>query len=622
MVFDVLPLFPPGVLGVRTTAIGLIEGVAEAVSSFLEGRVRVSLGSRRASKRARGRRLRNLRRSRNRSSFSRVSWGAVLGIRSLDRFGKGVRSAPRDALLAESVSTSVRAVSLSDLHRAFDSAGAVVRAPDRARRGLVGPEGSSRPRSRNVPAPRPREPHSRVRRGRGPRARREGNRRLVGEGRDSSAALASRARPALSAVPPRRRALHARQLLRLVSRSQGVRTGSLGRRESSGCSSAFNVVYTAVSAPAGRLSDRLGRKRVIAAGWLFYALLYLGFALAREASHVVALFVMYGDLLRARRGRRARVRGRPGSRSGKPRKRLRPLSRRRRRRCTAREPRRGNSLARTAFSGPKAPFFFGASPRARGDVLLLTVKPADACAILNRVSSFRYQPIFELGEDDTPYRKLTSDGVGEAEVLGRNALVVEPEALSLLASQAVRDVSHLFRTSHLEQVRKILDDPEASDNDRFVALQMLKNANVSAGMILPSCQDTGTAIVFGARASTCSREGATRKRSRGESSRPTPGRTSGTRRWRLSRCTRRKTPGPTFRRRSRSTPARATSITFSSSPRVADRRTRAISIRRRRAILNPGDARGLHREQDEEPSGPRPVLRTIWWWSSAGRRRR
>ena len=113
------------------------------------------------------------------------------------------------------------------------------------------------------------------------------------------------------------------------------------------------------------------------------------------------------------------------------------------------------------------------------------------------MSSFRYQPIFEIGEDETPYRKLSSDGLGETEILGRKALVVEPEALSLLASQAVRDISHLFRTSHLEQVRKILEDPEASDNDRFVALQMLKNANVSAGMILPSCQDTGTAIVIG-----------------------------------------------------------------------------------------------------------------------------
>jgi fumarate hydratase class I len=113
------------------------------------------------------------------------------------------------------------------------------------------------------------------------------------------------------------------------------------------------------------------------------------------------------------------------------------------------------------------------------------------------VSAFRYQPIFELGNDSTPYRKLSSEGVGVADVLGNRALIVEPGALSLLASQAVRDVSHLFRTAHLEQVRRILDDPGASGNDRFVALQMLKNANVSAGMVLPSCQDTGTAIVIG-----------------------------------------------------------------------------------------------------------------------------
>jgi fumarate hydratase, class I len=113
------------------------------------------------------------------------------------------------------------------------------------------------------------------------------------------------------------------------------------------------------------------------------------------------------------------------------------------------------------------------------------------------MTEFRYQPMFEVGEDEAPYRELSSDHVGEAELSGKRVLVVEPEALSLLASEAVRDISHLFRTSHLEQVRRILDDPEASDNDRFVALQMLKNANIAAGMILPSCQDTGTAIVVG-----------------------------------------------------------------------------------------------------------------------------
>ncbi len=112
---------------------------------------------------------------------------------------------------------------------------------------------------------------------------------------------------------------------------------------------------------------------------------------------------------------------------------------------------------------------------------------------------FEYQPLFELGEDATPYRQLDSAGVQTINLGGRSFLEVAPEALTRLSAAAVRDISHLFRTSHLEQVRAILDDPDASDNDRFVALQMLKNANVAAGMILPSCQDTGTAIVIGYR---------------------------------------------------------------------------------------------------------------------------
>jgi fumarate hydratase class I len=114
------------------------------------------------------------------------------------------------------------------------------------------------------------------------------------------------------------------------------------------------------------------------------------------------------------------------------------------------------------------------------------------------MTGFTHQPLFELPHDDTtPFRKLTADHVGRARCEGQELLTVAPEGLTLLASQAIRDVSHLFRPGHLEQVRAILDDPEASANDRFVALQMLKNANVSAGMVLPSCQDTGTAIVMG-----------------------------------------------------------------------------------------------------------------------------
>jgi fumarate hydratase class I len=111
---------------------------------------------------------------------------------------------------------------------------------------------------------------------------------------------------------------------------------------------------------------------------------------------------------------------------------------------------------------------------------------------------FRFQPLFELGPDDTEYRRLDDAGAVRVEsVGGRELLVVEPEALRRLAAAAVRDISHLFRPGHLAQLRAILQDPEASENDRFVALEMLKNANVSAGMVLPSCQDTGTAIVVG-----------------------------------------------------------------------------------------------------------------------------
>ena len=110
---------------------------------------------------------------------------------------------------------------------------------------------------------------------------------------------------------------------------------------------------------------------------------------------------------------------------------------------------------------------------------------------------FRFQEIFELGPDPTGYRSLGSEGLAVSRAGSREILEVAPEALRGLAAEEIRDVSHLFRAGHLEQLRAILDDPEASTNDRFVALQMLKNANVSAGMVLPSCQDTGTAIVIG-----------------------------------------------------------------------------------------------------------------------------
>ncbi|MBY0275391.1 fumarate hydratase [Candidatus Binatia bacterium] len=110
---------------------------------------------------------------------------------------------------------------------------------------------------------------------------------------------------------------------------------------------------------------------------------------------------------------------------------------------------------------------------------------------------FQFQEMFPHGHDMTPYRRIDGDWVGVETFRGESVLTVDSAALTRLAADAIRDVSHLFRPGHLAQLRKILDDPEASSNDRFVALNMLRNACVSAGMILPSCQDTGTAIAIG-----------------------------------------------------------------------------------------------------------------------------
>ena len=105
--------------------------------------------------------------------------------------------------------------------------------------------------------------------------------------------------------------------------------------------------------------------------------------------------------------------------------------------------------------------------------------------------------MFPLGADETSYRKLSSDHVSAVSLDGESILKVDPEALSVLTAEAFRDINHLLRPGHLAQLRKIFDDPEASDNDRFVAFDLLKNANIAAGGILPMCQDTGTAIVMG-----------------------------------------------------------------------------------------------------------------------------
>ena len=113
------------------------------------------------------------------------------------------------------------------------------------------------------------------------------------------------------------------------------------------------------------------------------------------------------------------------------------------------------------------------------------------------MANFQYQEVFEHGVDKTRYRKLTSDYVSTTTFEGKEILKVKPEAMALLAREAMDDVTHLLRSSHLQQLAKILEDPEASENDRFVALELLKNANIAAGRVLPGCQDTGTAIALG-----------------------------------------------------------------------------------------------------------------------------
>ncbi len=113
------------------------------------------------------------------------------------------------------------------------------------------------------------------------------------------------------------------------------------------------------------------------------------------------------------------------------------------------------------------------------------------------MTEFAFHELFPLEHDDTPYRKITSDGVGSASFNGQDIVTVAPEAITRLTFEAIRDTSHLLRPAHLGQLRHILDDAEASANDKFVAYDLLKNACISAGGTLPMCQDTGTAIVMG-----------------------------------------------------------------------------------------------------------------------------
>ncbi len=113
------------------------------------------------------------------------------------------------------------------------------------------------------------------------------------------------------------------------------------------------------------------------------------------------------------------------------------------------------------------------------------------------MNEFHYTDPLPLGKDSTEYRLLSSDFVSTGTFENQPILKIDKEALTLLTSSAIHDISHLYRSSHLQQLRDILDDKNASKNDKFVAMELLRNANISAGMVLPGCQDTGTAIIIG-----------------------------------------------------------------------------------------------------------------------------
>lgn len=124
----------------------------------------------------------------------------------------------------------------------------------------------------------------------------------------------------------------------------------------------------------------------------------------------------------------------------------------------------------------------------------MTARQISSSAVAD--AEFRYYNLLPTGQDDTPYRLITTERVSTFEANGRTFLQVEPEALRLLTAEAMHDIAYYLRPAHLQQLRKIIDDLEASGNDRFVAPDLLKNVNITASGVLPMCQDTGTAIVM------------------------------------------------------------------------------------------------------------------------------
>jgi MFS family permease len=293
MIFNLLPLFLANVLGVRTGAIGLVEGVAESVSSFLKivsGFVSDLAGTRKW--------LAVLGYGVSAASkpflYVASSWEAVLGVRAADRMGKGVRSAPRDALLAESVSASDRGLAFG-LHRAFDSGGAFV--------GVLVATGVVWSVQRGALALEPRTFRLLVLASLVPSFAAVvvlaiGAKEVESRGRERKPAALPRL--SLRGIDPSfRRFLLAMIVFTLGNSSDAFLVLRAQERGLSvvgilGMLLGFNLVYTLVAVPAGRLSDSLGRKVVITVGWVFYVLLYAGFAFAQTAWQVTLLFALYG----------------------------------------------------------------------------------------------------------------------------------------------------------------------------------------------------------------------------------------------------------------------------------------------------------------------------------------
>lgn len=195
---------------------------------------------------------------------------------------------------------------------------------------------------------------------------------------------------------------------------------------------------------------------------------------------------------------------------------------------------------------------------------------------------FAHSELLPLGPDTTEYRLLTTQGVSTFSTSEGTFLKVSPQAITHLTEHAMRDIAHLLRTSHLQQLASILKDPEASDNDRFVALDLLKNASIAAGGILPMCQDTGTAIVKAKRVSEYLPVVATMKPSAAASTTHIKPATFATANLHRCRCLKKSIPTPIFQPKSKSPQLTATNTNFYLLPRVAVQPTRVICFKRRR----------------------------------------